>query len=49
MLKVTTFLKDISPALCRRIISLYVSIGEEPVGNPNTKGFAEVGYNRQFF
>lgn len=43
MLKVTTFWKEISPALCFSIRSLYIAKGLLPVGRPRTKGREEVG------
>lgn len=43
MLKVTTFSKEISPALYFSTRSLYMRTGLEPVGRPRTKGCVGVG------
>lgn len=43
ILKVTTFLNEISPALYFSTRILYMPIGEEPVGRPRTKGWSGVG------
>jgi hypothetical protein len=44
MLNVMTFLKETFPFLQMLMSSLYVPRGEEPVGNPRTKGFFAVGF-----
>lgn len=36
---------DNLPSLTILIRALYVGIGEDPVGNPSTKGFSAVGLN----
>jgi hypothetical protein len=43
MLNVTTFLKEISPALKRWTKILYMISGLLPVGRPRTKGLSGVG------
>ena len=43
ILKVTTFSKEISPALYFSTRILYILTGEEPVGRPRTKGCSGVG------
>lgn len=43
ILKVTTFWKDILPALCCWTRCRYIKTGLLPVGNPRTKGFSGVG------
>lgn len=43
MLKVITFLKDTSPALCFSTKTLYMGSGLLPVGSPRIKGLDSVG------